>query len=105
MTYDAIFTALADPTRRALLEAMRAGPQNVKTLAAPLPMSRPAVSQHLKVLCDAGLIEGETCGTSRLYRLRPEGLTDLRTWLDGMWDDALASFVAEAQRQAKGKLS
>ena len=104
MTYDKIFTALGDPTRRALLETLRAGPANVKTLASPLPMSRPAVSQHLKVLCDAGLVESAPRGTSRLYSLRPQGLEALRGWLDAMWDDALASFAAEAHRQAKGKL-
>ncbi|MEM6477478.1 MAG: metalloregulator ArsR/SmtB family transcription factor [Pseudomonadota bacterium] len=104
MAYDMIFAALADPTRRAILEAMRAGPCNVKALADPLPISRPAVSQHLKVLCDAGLIVGESRGTSRIYRLRPEGFADLRGWLDGMWDDALEAFAREAHKKAKGTL-
>lgn len=104
MTYDKLFTALGDPTRRAILETLRDGPASVKTLADPMPMSRPAVSQHIKVLCEAGLIVGEAQGTRRYYRLRPEGLGDLRTWLDAMWDDALASFAAEARKQAKGKL-
>ncbi|MEM8592451.1 MAG: metalloregulator ArsR/SmtB family transcription factor [Pseudomonadota bacterium] len=104
MAYDSIFTALADPTRRALLEALSKGPANVKTLAEPLPMSRPAVSQHLKVLSDAGLVQAEADGTSRIYAVDQSGLKALRTWLDDMWDDSLAAFSAEAHRLAKGKL-
>lgn len=77
---------------------------SVKSLADPLPMSRPAVSQHLKVLRDAGLVRSEAQGTNRLYRIDPTGLAALRGWLDGMWDDALGAFAQEAHRQAKGKL-
>lgn len=104
MTYDEIFAALADPTRLSLLEALRAGPAHVKALAAPLPVSRPAVSQHLKVLCDAGLIEARAEGTRRIYQLRPDGLNVLRLWLDAMWDDALDAFEAAAHKHAKGDL-
>ncbi|MEM9349979.1 MAG: metalloregulator ArsR/SmtB family transcription factor [Pseudomonadota bacterium] len=104
MAYDEVFLALADPTRRALLETLRRGPANVKTLAAPLPMSRPAVSQHLKVLSDAGLVMCEAEGTKRIYAIDKEGLAAVRGWLDTMWDDALDAFAAEAHRRAKGKL-
>lgn len=104
MAYECVFMALSDPTRRALMEALRDGPANVRTLAEPLPISRPAVSQHLKVLGDAGLVRAEAKGTQRLYSINQDGLATLRTWLDQMWDEALGAFAAEAHRQAKGKL-
>ncbi len=101
MSYEITLAALADPTRRALVERLRAGPQPVGVLAGDLPISRPAVSQHLKVLSDAGLLLVEPRGTRRLYRLAPRGLDELRAYLDGLWDDALASFAARAQEIAK----
>ena len=101
MSYEMTLAALADPTRRALVERLRAGPQPVGVLAGDLPISRPAVSQHLKVLSDAGLLLVEPRGTRRLYRLAPRGLDDLRAYLDGLWDDALGSFAARAQEIAK----
>ena len=105
MAYDkttiSAITALADPTRRALIEQLRSGPQPVGRLAEYLPISRPAVSQHLKVLSDAGLLLVEPKGTRRLYRLAPDGLADLRAYLDGLWSDALASFAARAREIAK----
>lgn len=93
--------ALADPTRRAIVEALRAGPQPVGCLAAPLPVSRPAVSQHLKVLTDAGLVSARPSGNKRIYQLAPQGVADLRAYLDRLWDDALSSFARAAHDQAR----
>ncbi|MDF0599189.1 metalloregulator ArsR/SmtB family transcription factor [Psychromarinibacter sp. C21-152] len=98
---DAAFAALADPTRRALIDRLRAGPLPVGRLAADLPISRPAVSQHLRVLSDAGLLEVEPQGTRRLYRLAPDRLRELRAWLDGLWGDAMDSFAARAREIAQ----
>ncbi|MHB1206934.1 MAG: ArsR/SmtB family transcription factor [Rhodospirillaceae bacterium] len=99
MTYhSAAFAALADPTRREILERLREGPRAVGALAATLPISRPAVSQHLKVLKDAGLVADEADGTRRVYHIDPHGLAALRVWLDQFWDDALLAFKAEAEK-------
>ena len=100
MSYETTITALADPTRRAIVDRLRAGPQPVGVLASDLPISRPAVSQHLKVLSDAGLLIAEPRGTRRLYRLAPKGLDDLRAYLDALWDDALDSFARRAEEIA-----
>ena len=97
MTYSTALHVLADPTRRAVLERLRAGPCTVGEIAADLPVSRPAVSQHLKALKQADLVRDEPRGTARLYRLHAEGLRELREWLDGFWDDALANFKAHAE--------
>jgi DNA-binding transcriptional ArsR family regulator len=102
MAYTNALAALADPTRRAVFERLRGGPRGVGELAAMLPVSRPAVSQHLKVLKQAGLVADEARGTARIYRIHAEGLNELRDWLDGFWDDALASFKAHAERDAEG---
>ena len=91
------FGALADPTRQAIVQKLRMGPLAVGQLAAHLPISRPAVSQHLKVLSDAGLLVVETRGARRVYGLAPDGLRDIRRYLDALWDDALVSFAARAQ--------
>ena len=96
------FTALADPTRRAVFEAVFRAPAAVGDLAKDLPVSRPAVSQHLKVLSDAGLVTARAEGTRRVYSVRREGLEELRTWLDGFWDDVLAGFAEEIKRQEEG---
>jgi DNA-binding transcriptional ArsR family regulator len=101
MTYAAALTALADPTRRAVFERLRAGPVSVTDIAADLPVSRPAVSQHLKVLKDAGLVRDEADGTRRLYEVDPRGIEELRDWLETFWDDALEAFKAEVERSAK----
>lgn len=99
MTYaDAAFTALADPTRRDLVERLARRPASVGDLARGLPISRPAVSQHLKVLKDAGLVRDTAAGTRRIYAIDPAGLGAVRQWLDRMWDDALAGFAAEVDR-------
>jgi DNA-binding transcriptional ArsR family regulator len=89
---------LADPTRRAVFERLRAGPRSVGELAAGLPVSRPAVSQHLKALKDAGLVRDEPRGTARIYRIHAEGLRELRDWLDSFWDDALTRFKDHAEK-------
>ena len=100
MAYEPVLAALSDPTRRAIVEALRYAPQPVGRIADRLPVSRPAVSQHLRVLSDAGLVTAEQHGAARIYRLAPRGFSDLRAWLDSMWDDALAAYVQEAQRTA-----
>jgi DNA-binding transcriptional ArsR family regulator len=92
--------ALADPTRRRIFEALRNGPVSVGALADRVPVSRPAVSQHLKVLREAGLVREEREGTRRNYRADPEGLRDLRRWLDGMWGDVLGAFKEAADAEA-----
>jgi DNA-binding transcriptional ArsR family regulator len=98
VTYIAALAILADPTRRQVFERLRDGPRAVNVIAAGLPVSRPAVSQHLKVLKDAGLVEERSEGARRIYALRREGLMELRTWLDSFWDDALEAFKAEAEK-------
>jgi DNA-binding transcriptional ArsR family regulator len=98
MAYSTAFTALADPTRRRVFEQLRGGPKPVGVIAQNLPVSRPAVSQHLKVLKDAGLVRDEVDGTRRVYRIDPQGLGAIRRWLDEFWDEALDAFRAEAER-------
>lgn len=88
--------ALADPTRRRVFERLRDGPKPVGVIAQGLPVSRPAVSQHLKVLREAGLVDEHAEGTRRIYRIDPKGLGALRAWLDQFWGEALAAFAAEA---------
>jgi DNA-binding transcriptional ArsR family regulator len=98
MTYQWALTALADPTRRRVFEELRSGPKSVGVIAARLPVSRPAVSQHLRVLREAGLVGDRPEGTRRVYYIDPKGLAALRAWLDQFWDRALAAFEAEAER-------
>ena len=100
-TYGEAIDALGDPTRRAVFERLREGPRPVGELALGLPVSRPAVSQHLRVLKDAGLVTERREGTRRLYRLRPEGVWALRAYFDEFWTDALASFKDAAERREK----
>jgi DNA-binding transcriptional ArsR family regulator len=92
MTYGRALQCLSDPTRRQVFEKLRSGPQAVGVLAHGLPVSRPAVSQHLKALKAAGLVNDRSEGTRRVYYIDPDGLGELRRWLDGFWDDALAAF-------------
>ena len=93
-----MFDALGDPTRRRVLELVRDhGPTPVGVIAASLPVSRPAVSQHLRVLEAAGLVASVKDGTRHLYTVEPDGLAELRLWLDGFWDDALARFKRVAE--------
>ncbi|MDJ0952433.1 MAG: metalloregulator ArsR/SmtB family transcription factor [Acidimicrobiia bacterium] len=92
--YETQLDALGDGTRRSIYELLRGGPRSVGELADQLPISRPAVSQHLKVLWEAGLVRQEAAGTRRIYSIDPEGLGALRRWVESMWDDALSSFAA-----------
>jgi DNA-binding transcriptional ArsR family regulator len=100
MAYDMALASLADPTRRRIFERLRAGPAAVGTIANGLPVSRPAVSQHLKVLKEAGLVNDRPEGTRRVYYIDPDGLGELRAWIDAFWGDALASFKAELEQEA-----
>ena len=100
MTYRDAFAALADPTRRRVLERLRSGPKSVGAIARGMPVSRPAVSQHLKTLKEAGLVSDRPDGTRRVYFIDPHGLGALRKWLDQFWDEALAAFQAEVESEA-----
>lgn len=91
-------TVLSDPTRRAVFEGLRDGPAPAGLLAKRFPVSRPAVSQHLKVLRDAGLVDVERRGTSRIYSIRLDALRELRDWIDGFWDDALLQYKEALER-------
>lgn len=95
------FTALAEPMRLTIVERLAGHPMSVGELAAHLPITRPAVSQHLKVLKDAGLVRDEARGTRRVYRIDPAGLGAIRQWLDRHWERALASYVEEVEREEK----
>jgi len=105
---EALFDALGDGTRRAIVDLLAARPRAVVELAAELPVGRPAVSMHLKVLREAGLVADSAVGTKRVYRLDPDGLQRLRASIDGLWSNALDRFAAaaeaaHAQEQAKKK--
>ena len=93
------FAALAEPMRRAIVDHLAEGPMSVGDLAARLPVSRPAVSQHLKVLKEAALVRAEARGTRRVYRIDPAGLGAIRQWLDRHWEKALAAYVEEVERE------
>ncbi|MGH6794727.1 MAG: ArsR/SmtB family transcription factor [Methylocella sp.] len=103
MTYGEALTALAEPSRRRVFERLKSGPLAVGAIARDMPVSRPAVSQHLKVLKEAGLVADRPEGTRRVYYIDPLGLAALRRWLDQFWDEALLAFQAEAERQPKQK--
>ena len=92
--------ALGDPTRRAIFKRLRGGARSVGELADGLDVSRPAVSQHLKVLKDARLVVARAEGTRRFYSVDTRGLEALRTWLDGFWDDTLNAFRDAAEKEA-----
>jgi DNA-binding transcriptional ArsR family regulator len=93
------FGALGDSTRRTVFERVAARPSSVSELARGLPVSRPAVSQHLRILKQAGLVSETADGTRRIYRLDPRGIAAMRTWLDGFWAAALGSFQEYVERQ------
>jgi DNA-binding transcriptional ArsR family regulator len=93
--------ALGDGTRRLILERLRRGPCAVGELAAALPVSRPAVSQHLRVLKEAGLVRERRNGTRRLYRVDTDGLAEVRDYLESFWTDVLAAFEAAAEAEAE----
>ncbi len=98
MTYHPM-DALGDPTRRLIFERLRGGPVAVGELADGLPISRPAVSQHLRVLKEAGLVADRKEGTRRLYEVAPAGLESVRDYFDGFWGEALARFADEARKE------
>src|SRR5215831_6971939 len=100
MAYGAALAALADPTRRRVFERLKSGPKAVGALARGLPVSRPAVSQHLKVLKEAGLVADRPEGNRRVYYIDPDGIGALRGWLDQFWDAALAAFQTEVEMNA-----
>jgi DNA-binding transcriptional ArsR family regulator len=99
------FSALADPTRRAIFERVAKKPAAVGTLAKGLPVSRPAVSQHLRVLKEAGLVTEDPDGTRRIYRIDPRGIAAMRKWLDSHWAVALDAFkeFADSHEEEKSK--
>ena len=96
-----VFEALAHPVRLAIVQRLRRSPASVAVLAEAFPVSRPAVSQHLKVLKDAGLVTGVADGAKRIYQIDPSGFAALREWLDPYWDEALAGFRAEVLRRKR----
>ena len=91
---DLALGALSDPTRRRIFESLRTGPQSVGRIASSLPVSRPAVSQHLKILLEAGLVMTTKVGTRNLYRVDPSGLDGVRRYLDEFWGDVLSAFAS-----------
>ena len=97
-----VLDALGDPTRRAVLELLRDGPRAVVDIASELPVSRPAVSQHLRVLKGAGLVTERKDGTRHLYRVDPDGLAALRIYLERFWTDALTAFKKVAEHEQEG---
>ena len=103
MTYDTALAALADPTRRQVFEKLNSGPKAVGAIARDLPVSRPAVSQHLRVLKDAGLVAERSEGTRRIYYIDTRGIGALRKWLDQFWGDALEAYASDVER-AESKL-
>ncbi len=101
-TYEAVLDALGDRTRRQIVHRLRAGPASVGELAAALPVSRPAVSQHLTVLRRSGLVSYSELGTRNVYRLESAGLRELRAWLDGFWETALDRYAERVRRDNAG---
>ncbi len=103
MAYAEVFTALADPTRRHIFEALRERPQTVSQLAADQPVSRPAVSQHLKVLASAKLVTVKPQGNRRLYLIQHDGLDDLRAYAESFGSVTLSAYADEIERRVKDK--
>jgi DNA-binding transcriptional ArsR family regulator len=101
MAYATALTALSDPTRRQVFERVLAAPQPVGAIAAGLPVSRPAVSQHLRVLKAAGLVDERRQGTRRLYVANPQALGELRAAIEAMWREALAGLAARIDEESE----
>ena len=101
MAYATAMDALGDATRREIMERLRGGPRPAGEIAAGLPVSRPAVSQHLRVLKEAGLVTERRDGTRRIYRIEPKGLADLRAYVDSFWEQALAGYRAAAEKEGR----
>ena len=97
-TYGKALEALADPTRRAIVDRLRRGAAAVGEIAEELPVTRPAVSQHLRVLEGAGLVSHEAVGTRHIYRVELDGLGELRAYIDRIWDEVLGRFKAEVEK-------
>jgi DNA-binding transcriptional ArsR family regulator len=100
MTNIDLFNALGEPTRRKLFERIRQGPCTVTELVATVTVSQPAVSQHLKVLREAQLVQVKKQGQQRIYQLNPKGLEEMRRYIEDLWDDALRAFADEAEKMA-----
>lgn len=98
---DRVLDALGDPTRRAVLKRLRGGARSVREIADGMNVTRPAVSQHLKVLHQARLVTVRSAGARRLYAIDARGLEELRAWLDKFWDDTLMAFKAAAERETR----
>ncbi len=103
MAYQEVLTALADPTRRGILESLRGQAKSVGELSSSQTVSRPAVSQHLKVLHGAGLVSVTGDGTKRIYSVKRDGLTELHSYLDSYWSDVLCAFSEEVKRKTGEK--
>jgi DNA-binding transcriptional ArsR family regulator len=103
MTYALAIQALGDPTRRSIFERLRNGPRAVGELARELPVSRPAVSQHLRVLKEAGLVTEQRNGTRRIYGVDAASVAELRDYFDGFWSDALESFTRAVEQEGRKK--
>jgi DNA-binding transcriptional ArsR family regulator len=99
MSYEAALEILADPTRRAIVERLRRGPAPVVDISTGLPVSRPAVSKHLRLMKEAGLVRMTTDGTRHIYELDLAKLDEVRRWLDGFWDKSLQRFKQRAERE------
>lgn len=102
MAYESALTALADPTRRTVLERLRGGPRPVGEIARGLPVSRPAVSQHLRVLKEAGLVHERREGTRHLYSVNGDALAEVRDYFERFWEEALAAFKEAAENELEG---
>ena len=102
-TYEAVLEALGDRTRRSILASLKSGPASVAELADQLPVSRPAISQHLAVLRQSRLVSYDEVGTRNVYRLDPAGLEALSTWLDGFWTVALSRYAEHVRRESRRK--
>ena len=100
---DGVFRALADPTRRTVFEKLRSGPRSVGELAEGLPVSRPAVSQHLRALKDAGLVQEKPRGTRNIYEIDPRGLQPLALYVDEFWGDVLSAFSHGVNNEIGGR--
>jgi DNA-binding transcriptional ArsR family regulator len=104
MTYaERVLDALGDPTRRLVFQRLRHGPCSVQEIAERMDVSRPAVSQHLKVLKEARLVVDRPEGARRLYSVDPRGIAAVRDWLEGFWDEALSAFKSAAEREASNE--
>jgi DNA-binding transcriptional ArsR family regulator len=101
MTYAPALEALGDATRREIMDRLRGGPRSVGEIAVGLPISRPAVSQHLRVLKEAGLVTERRDGTRRIYRIEPKAVADLRAYFDSFWEQALAGFRAATEQEGR----